>query len=71
MDLAAAKALLEPFGCYVLYNETLRLYMVILSGVTVYIHPEDLAKIDEPELKSFVGQSVLRVLSTSPQVMVH
>lgn len=71
MDLKEAKTLLEPFGCYVHYSETMHLFMIILSGVVVYIHPQDMAKIDEPELKSFVGQSVMQILAEKPVVMVH
>jgi hypothetical protein len=71
MKIEDARAMLEPYGVIIHYDDALKLYMLILNSVIVYMHPEDLRNADEPELKTFIAQYVLQHIASNPTVTLH
>lgn len=68
-----AKEILSAHDADVIFyfNETLKLWMVVIFGAIIYINPKDLEEFDEPLFKTLIGQALMRYVATNPRVMFH
>jgi len=71
MQFQEAKRFLDTMGIPIIKNDMLKLYVIFLDESSVYLNPDDLAKLDLSSFKQFLANVLLQYQSSDPYIVYH
>ncbi len=71
MTLQEANNVLTKIGIQVLFNKTLKLYVMVIDDTFVYITPSDFVSFDTSSLKYFAAGVLIKYSESQPLITFH
>lgn len=63
--------MLKPLGIGFFYDDTLKLFTLVLDETLVYLHPADFQGFDVPDMKTWVARRLIQYSESKPIITFH